>query len=164
MRELTGDIWQLSDKNTDWIVVPTNIGWKSDGKNVMGRGLARQATRRWPELAQIYGDFCRTYGETTPIMLYRPQVNRWCETLLLFPVKPLNVEKPYLSWRQPADLDLIRRHSLVLQSIAPQCRGKILMPSVGCGNGGLDETQVLPVLYAHLTHHCFHHVRLQNCA
>lgn len=160
MQELTGDIWQLADRKKDWIVIPTNIGWKSDGKNVMGRGLARQAARRWPELPWLYGSFCKEHGEITPIMIYRPENKKWCETLLLFPVKPLDKEKPYLSWWHPADLDLIRSHCSVLSFLAPQCSGRILVPSLGCGNGGLDETQVLPVLYSQLTHSCFYNVRL----
>ena len=175
MQELTGDIWELATRY-DGIVIPTNIGWKSDGKNVMGRGLARQASRRWPELPEVYGKFCMTYRDATPIMLYRPPNGRWCDMLLLLPVKPLDQKQPYLSWRQPACLNLITKSIMALGNFASQYTqpsgegtvmpfiepnsSRILVPSVGCGNGGLDESSVLPLLCEHLTLPCFYHVRL----
>jgi hypothetical protein len=174
MQELTGDIWQLAMK-TDAIVIPTNIGWKSDGRNVMGRGLARQAARRWPELPAVYGDFCETYKSTTPIMMFRPPNMRWCRMLLLLPVKPLDREKPYLSWRQEASLPLIEHHVQALANFATQYMetdggtpftcdnpSRILVPTVGCGNGGLDEALVLPVLKRYLDAPCFFHVRYEG--
>lgn len=175
MYQLEGDIWQLAMK-TDAVVIPTNIGWKSDGKNVMGRGLAREAARRWPELPAVYGQFCQTYRAATPIMMFRPPNGRWCRMLLLFPVKPLNREQPYLSWRQEASIELIAYHTRALANFATQYAeatspptypfleenaSRILVPSVGCGNGGLDESSVLPLLCEHLTLPCFYHVRFK---
>lgn len=174
MQELTGDIWELVMK-TDAVVIPTNIGWRNNGTNVMGRGLARDASRRWHELPAVYGDFCQRYGAVTPIMMFRPPNNRWCRMLLLLPVKPLNREQPYLSWRQEASLQLIEHHVQALANFATQYAetdgstpfncdnpSRILVPTLGCGNGGLDEALVLPVLKRYLDAPCFYHVRFEG--
>jgi len=121
---------------------------------VMGAGIALQAKRKLPLLPSWYGHFCKKHGENTPVAQYM--------TLLLFPVKPLNKGKPWLSWRSPADLELIARSAEQLaayrldglynsEGTAPQ----VLLPLVGCGNGGLDPVDVLPRLDRYLTEERF---------
>jgi len=173
MQTIAGDIWGLATAK-DAVVVPTNVGWRSDGRNVMGRGLARQAARRWPELPQDYGAFCRKHGRATPIALYPlPTGNRWCKMLLLFPVKPLDLERPHLSWLQPANAAYIEAHLMrlaeapgtgILKHLDIAEGARVLVPSLGCGNGGLPESQIVPMLHRHLTHPCFVHVQFQEAA
>ena len=43
-----GDIWEHHNDGSRYIVIPTNIGWKTNGHNVMGAGLALQAKTRYP--------------------------------------------------------------------------------------------------------------------
>ena len=181
MRTETGDIWQLSTPE-DTIVIPVNVGWRlTDGRNPMGKGLALQAARRWNFLAATYGEFCRKHGRATPLFVLHT-ANKWCRYLVLFPTKPLNVEKPYLSWRQDADLALIEVNLMHLQQHAlqfcektdslphyqtsrpahyPEQGGsrRILVPSVGCGEGHIAEEVLIQALQAHLTHPCFVHVK-----
>lgn len=171
MRTEVGDIWKLSTK-ADTVVIPTNVGWKNDGKNPMGRGLARQAARRWGFLAEMYGTFCQKHGRATPLCVL-PMESKWCHHLILFPTKPLNVEKPYLSWRQDADMALIEVNLLNLQRHAStycekadaplyysESRSRrILVPSVGAGEGGIPEEMIMQLLERHLTHPSFVHVR-----
>ena len=175
MQTLTGDIWQLAVP-TDAIVIPTNVGWRQNGTNVMGRGLAAQAARRWHELPKVYGEYCQENGAASPIMIFRPPNKRWCKMLLLFPVKPLNREQPYLSWRQDASPALIEYHLGRLTQFADHhCEettheryfagangARILVPSLGCGNGALDETLVLPLLNRYLVSSCFYHVKYEG--
>lgn len=175
MQTIAGDIWGLTT-SADGIVVPTNVGWKADGRNVMGRGLARQAARRWPELPRAYGEFCRKHRAATPIMVWVPPASRWCKLLVLFPVKPLNEEKPYLSWFQDASPDFIDFHLQRLAGMPAflakkwdepsflRGAGRILVPSVGCGNGGLPEEQIVPLLHKRLIHPCFVHVQYSEAA
>lgn len=148
MLEAEGDIWKLSGAK-DAIVIPTNIGWRDrDGRAVMGAGLARDAARRFPALAVMYGKECQEQRERTPITVYRMN-SAWCLALVLFPVKPLLQGKPYLSWQQPASVELIKAHLPALEAIGswPELQeGKIYVPSLGCGNGQLDEEDVLPLL------------------
>lgn len=139
MIETTGDIWRF--ENTHLIVVPTNIGWKHDGRNVMGAGLASDAETRWG-VAQWYGEVCRAFLDQTPVMRY------FCAPILCFPVKPLNLEAPWKSWMGRANLPLIRRSLRQLRNW-PGGR-KIAVPMVGCGNGGLDRADVYPVLRSYL--------------
>lgn len=141
MIKVIGNIWDWLDRDTR-IVIPVNIGWKSDGTNVMGAGLAREAAQRYPGLPFWWGQTCKTLKEKTPVMIYSPQ-----PTIILFPTKPLNPEKPYLSWKQKASLELIERSAQQLARI----EGRIALPMVGCGNGALDPKKVEPILQKYLS-------------
>lgn len=145
MRETTGDLWDFMDDGFA-IVIPTNIGWRKDGSNVMGRGLARQASKRFPELAAIYGQQCKEMVDHGAVEI------RFLGDLILFPVKPLNPEKPWLSWQGMADPVLIEQSAMQLADWTKH-RGErlIALPLVGCGNGGLGEEVVLPILHHHLS-------------
>lgn len=148
---LVGDVWVLQQPN-DWIVVPVNIGWKSDGSNPMGRGLALQAAQKYPTLPREYGDACRRWGETiTP--------TPWPQNkLIFFPTKPLNFASPHLSWKNPASFDLIVAGlASLVQGYALGWShntyddtdfdpGRLLVPLLGCGEGGLRPDVIEPLL------------------
>lgn len=124
-------------------VISTNLGWRRDGTNVMGRGVAQQAAARYPALAREYGQWCqdRQIGGPGSFLYYY-------KDLILVPVKKLNVKQPYLSWQQPASLSLIE---VVVQELAGSYPGEeIALPALGCGNGQLSHAQVIPVLEKHL--------------
>ena len=159
MIETRGDIWDYACLK----VVPTNIGWRKDGSNVMGRGVAQQAARRYPGLAAWYGRECqrmlqsahRDYNTGEPTWGLRGY-----RDLILFPVKPLNFDAPWLSWRQRASLELIRYHTEMLAESMRLAPEPIALPLVGCGNGGLPPSEVLRVLRWHLEDDRFILVRL----
>jgi hypothetical protein len=139
-----GDIWDFVSDPTP-IVIPTNIGWTAEGKNVMGRGLAKQAAERCDGLARWYGDLCRTHRESLPVVRH-PRY-----PLIMFPVKPLDIASPYLSWKQPASLQLIERSCTQVRRILNNTDiFKIYLPLVGCGNGGLEFKDVYPILNKYL--------------
>lgn len=141
-----GDIWRFSP--WCWIVIPTNLGFRADGSNVMGAGLAKQAEKLYPGLAWSYGQSCREWAREGGIH------GIWTSTafsrLALFPVKPLNIEKPHLSWKQNASLELIDQSAWKLSRMFGD-NHQVAVPLVGCGNGKLDEKDVLPILRKHLT-------------
>ena len=141
IRTERGNIW---DHHTSHhIVIPTNIGYKrKGGANVMGRGLAAQAAKRFPDLPRWYGEYCRTFGKDTPVVVY-PEAR-----LILFPVKPLNEAAPWMSWKAEADLGLIKRAAKQLAHVHV---GPVAVSLVGCGNGGLDMDDVRPILDRHLS-------------
>ena len=146
MRKARGDIWHWHDADW-WIVIPTNIGWKRNGENVMGRGLAREAARRFDGLALWYGLHCRDHGASAGVVTWP------LHHLIMFPVKPLREDAPWLSWQQKADLGLIQRSAWELSQL--KLRGflqgaPIAVPAVGCGNGRLKLEQVEPILAAYL--------------
>jgi hypothetical protein len=150
MRTVTGDIWMYG--HTHFITVPTNIGWTKGGLNVMGRGVAKQASQRCPDLTLWYGAECQKYREHTPILQYPGR------RLLLFPVKPLDVKAPWLSWHQQASLRLIEIGLPQLKGIP----GDIALPLLGCGNGKLDPADVMPLLEKYLDEDRFLLVRFDK--
>ena len=167
---MTGDIWTLStDKDT--IVIPTNVGWKSNGKNPMGKGLASQAARRFRFLPRLYGDFCRRHKANTPLLPIRSP--RWCHLLLLLPTKELNPEKPYLSWHAETSpealtirlqqLNHFAHHFTLTGSkevyYAPNSQRRILVPALGTGHGGLPLGLVETLLPHYLLHPSFTYIK-----
>jgi len=179
---LTGNIWTLATTR-DWVVVPTNIGWKKiSGRGIMGAGLAAQAAHRWPWLPRAWGEHCQGYGRDTPLLCVPVQprsakrgdslVNLGAPAgLLLAPTKKLNVEEPWRSWQAPSDPDLIKatldkinsiaeRPEQLLNRLHPDMR--ILVPMLGCGKGGLAEDLILPLMEYHLQAPACHIVRRET--
>ena len=145
-----GNIWDHHAEG-GWIVITTNIGWKSDGSNPMGAGIAKTAANKYPELPIWYGKKCRKFGADTAVLPYKPG------KLFMFPTKPL-AEQPWLSWKQDASLELIRQSTeqLVLWLEILQREGlkfikPIGVPMVGCQNGNLNPKQVIPILEKYLS-------------
>ena len=78
--------------------------------------------------------------------------------MILFPTKPLNEQKPGMSWKNKSSLDLIRQSAQELNELVlpdkeisdnwakPLQTNHVLIPAVGCGNGFLEEDHVVPVL------------------
>ena len=141
MKVLRGSLWDPRLNNCVK-VVPTNLGWKSNGENVMGRGVAKQATEKYQMLSSWYGWRCKAMADSELTRLYR------YHDLVLFPVKPLDRLMPHMSWRQPASLELVEKSTIQLASFMGM--DKVALPLVGCGNGRLDSRDVLPILQKHL--------------
>lgn len=148
------DIWSFGDDY--YKVVPTNLGWRKDGANVMGAGVAKQATERYPELAAKYGGICRAIEAGCSPTVAGKVSDEWkggliarYQDLILLPVKPLNEEKPWLSWQQEARLDLVTEsvRELAIWDDAGFLDRHTVLPMVGCGNGKLPPTKVLPILF-----------------
>lgn len=145
MLRKTGDIWSYHAEGC-WIVITTNIGWRNDGRNPMGAGIAAQAATFFPDLPLWYGHRCLKYGKDTAVCPY-PDAK-----FILFPTKPLNIENPWLSWQADSDLVLIERSAIQLQKLGEILRnvneniGPIALPMVGCQNGRLLPEVVRPIL------------------
>jgi hypothetical protein len=142
MRWVKGDIW-IYHKLGKIIVIPTNAGWKSDGSNVMGRGLAKQASEKFPELPFRYGDCCKR--------LEPHQYFKDCH-LILIPSKKLNEQQPYLSWQHESDKDTIITSLAWLQIHVKEFEGdKIYVPILGAGNGGMQKGLIKEIMDKYLT-------------
>jgi len=107
---------------------------------VMGKGIALQFKRRWPANYEAYEAACKQ-GEVVPCKMFVFDNGQLAEPkfIINFPTKR--------HWRQPSRLsdiecgleDLIRQvRELRIKSIA--------IPPLGCGNGGLDWAEVLPLI------------------
>lgn len=141
-------VWQAEKR---WVVIPTNIGWKKDGSNPMGAGVAAQAASMYDDLKSWYGARCKKYGADTAVCPYYPG------NLIMFPTKSLNVAQPWSSWQMKSDIELIRRGAIQLEALGQiltdkkVCFGEIGLPLVGCGAGGLDRSDVVAVLDKYLS-------------
>ena len=130
------------------IVIPINIGWKKDGSNVMGRGLALYAAEKHPELPRWVGAKCMEHGSDTPCLAWPDNIN---PIYILFPVKPLNMNSPHESWKSMADLGLIDRSARQLSEMSNDMEHvTFAVPLVGCGNGQRAVEEVVPILARHL--------------
>jgi hypothetical protein len=141
LHEITGDIWSLAEAWDAMVVVPTNTGWKKDGSNVMGRGVALQAATRFSELPMKYGAICRNERPAVRLM---PKYG-----LIMFPTKP-RTSRPWLDWQEKADLGVIERSTEELRDL-PGKSPIVVLPLVGCGNGQLCEGDVVPILFKYLS-------------
>lgn len=140
MQEIEEDIWSLWPLG--WAVITTNQGWKSNGENVMGAGLALQASKQFGGLAKEYGAYCQALKEKSSIWYYDRH------RLIMFPTKPLNPEQPHLSWKHNASLELIETG---LQRLKFTSKRPVFVPILGTLNGKLNKDDVLPLMRKYLT-------------
>ncbi len=128
LREVSGDVWDWYARGY-WVAVPTNGTVRKDGACVMGRGLALQAARRFPGFQAAVGTWLGVAGNRVGAF------PAW--RLFSFPVKD--------NWREPVLLQLIARSVQdltyarhLLARYEPQLAAlPVVLPHVGCGNGGL---------------------------
>lgn len=130
MKQVKGDLWQHP---TDLHVITTNGSVRRDGFAVMGRGVALQACKRYPDLQRELGTLLSNYGN---VVHYLPHLR-----LLTFPVKH--------HWRDSARIPLIAKSVYdLLQTLKTYnlLSSRISMPRPGCGNGQLSWKVVEPLL------------------
>lgn len=133
-----GDIWDLHNpKKGEFIVVPTNKTVKKDGCNVMGRGIALQACKKFPTLSKSYGNALKK-GSTVDGMY--PFIKRG---IICFPVK--------FDYKEDANLFLIERSLIELSDwLHLKSIKQLAIPVVGAGFGSLCPGQVLPLILRYL--------------
>jgi len=128
MLETEGDIWEFAPSGV--IAITTNGSLTRDGRAIFGRGVARQAALRFPELAEILGRLLAKEGN---------HVFDLGHGIVSFPVE----ETP---WSLP-DLRIIARSAEELRCLVDRSRWRrVIVPRPGCGGGGLAWKDVRPVL------------------
>ena len=128
MFEITGEIWEHAAASV--IVITTNGSLTADGRAIFGRGVARQAALRSPELAHKLGRLLKEKGN---------RVFDLDNGIVSFPVE----ETP---WSLP-DLRIIGRSAEELRDLADETGWqRIIVPRPGCGGGGLAWKEVKPLL------------------
>lgn len=163
MAEHSGDIFALSNFLRDEIVIPTNPGWTKAGRNVMGRGLALQARKRFPGVDEWYGEFCMQHKGHPPVCRERFSGLRGARTLIFAPTKPFNEAQHWMSWQGKSDLTVIEQSLRELATYVPKLEGgKIWVPLLGCGNGGLQRDTVRELMDRYLTAAHFVRVRWEH--
>lgn len=141
MIEVTGDLWdtQRWPETTTWRCITTNGFVKKNGECVMGRGCAKEASLKYPDMPRKLGHAISTYGN---------KLWAWPKYMLItFPVKH--------QWFEKADIDLIKKSAEELLEWMETFeydeghqgfQGTILLPRPGCGNGQLKWEDVKPVI------------------
>jgi hypothetical protein len=132
MVETRGDIWTYHGRAVIALTVSGSL--TRDGRAVIGRGVARQALERYPDLPVHLGRLVREGGN---------HVHDLGGGLVSFPVEES-------AWSLP-DLSLIARSARELRQLADQRRWHlVVVPRPGCGGGGLSWRDVAPYLEAEL--------------
>lgn len=154
MREAQMDLWQAYDRG-NICCVTTNGYVKRNGEAVMGRGTAKQAAERWPQIPRRLGSQLAVLGNR--VQFIHPR-------LLAFPVKGVQGTSTVRNvvahmagqfpsgsivpgWAMVANVALIERSLLELSIMRePYGWGNVYLPRPGCGAGELDwERQVKPL-------------------
>ncbi len=158
MREATGDMFDKRPRSA--LVITTNGFVKASGENVMGRGCAAQAAKKYPQLPNALGYVLGKAGNH--VHHFKMEDG---EHLVTFPVKP--VEVLYVTpeqvvrhmrnrihpgtlapgWAAVADPDIIERSADELVELVND-RGweDVVLPRPGCGAGELSWTDIKPML------------------
>ena len=107
---------------------------------VMGKGIALQFKNKYPEMFLAYQRVCEGHLLDTGKLYLWKSPEKW---VLMFPTKK--------HWRNPSKIEYIESglrkfadnyERLGIESIA--------FPKLGCGNGGLNWTEVKPVMERYL--------------
>lgn len=107
---------------------------------VMGKGIALEFKKRYPDMFKAYRSACEKNQLTIgKLMLWRAP-DHW---VLLFPTKQ--------NWRNPSQLEYIEQGLLKFsQTYADKNISSIAFPKLGCGNGELDWKDVKPLMEKYL--------------
>lgn len=106
----------------------------------MGKGIAVGFKERYPQMYKLYQSFCKAgavpgevfpyYDRDTDVVIYNLMTQR--------------------HWTTPATLEAIEDSIATMMTMLQDIRiKKVGMPKIGCGLGGLDWKDVLPVLESH---------------
>ena len=107
---------------------------------VMGKGIALEYKKRYPDMFQAYRDICdRRKLKTGSLMLYY-EPDHW---VLLFPTKE--------NWRNPSRMEYIEAGlAKFCRTYAEKGITSVAFPKLGCGNGELNWSEVQPVMEKYL--------------
>lgn len=107
---------------------------------VMGKGIAAEFKRRYPEMFLRYKEYCeRGALDIGQLYLYKTP-NKW---VLNFPTKK--------HWRNPSKVEYIEAGlSKFVQTYTEWGITSISFPQLGCGNGDLQWRVVRPVMESYL--------------
>lgn len=105
---------------------------------VMGKGIALEFKKRFPEMYVKYKEICAT-GLFTPGKLWIYKDPNSDLRILNFPTK--------LHWRDPSKFEYIEAGlKKFIYTYKEKNITEIAFPLLGCSNGGLDVNEVLPYM------------------
>lgn len=137
MKEIYGNAWDLFDSEEfDVLFITSNGTVKNNGEAVMGRGIAAEAKKRYPEIAYNLGQSL-SLGNKPQVIKIIPNATKEDIFLMNFPVKH--------NWWEKADIELIKESCRAVKrwfNGPDYINWKLLLPRPGCGNGQLSWEDV----------------------
>lgn len=107
---------------------------------VMGKGLAAEFKKRYPEMFKRYRELCRADRFHVGQLWLWKGPDQW---VLNFPTKE--------HWRNPSQISYIQAGlQKFVESYQERGITEIAFPRLGCGNGGLDWGEVRPLMERYL--------------
>lgn len=157
MKEMKGNMLNIS---CDALCITTNGYVKKDGNLVMGRGIAKQIQRYFPNITKDLGHLVKTKGNNVHLVY---QETEDMPSIISFPVKPVakiceshddyvshmkfNIGDTIQGWACKASMFMIEKSAHQLVRLADEHGWEvILLPRAGCGAGELDWADVKPIL------------------
>jgi O-acetyl-ADP-ribose deacetylase (regulator of RNase III) len=136
IRNVAGDLLR---QDADALVNTVNTA------GIMGKGIALQFKRAWPEMFRDYEAACARGDVRIGAM------HVWATGSLTNPRFIINfpTKRHWRSGSKLEDIDLGLTD--LLRVIREYDLRSIAIPPLGCGNGGLDWTEVEPLIHRHLT-------------
>lgn len=141
-----GNMWDVFGK-TDLFMITTNPIRRNDGAVVMGRGIAKEASTRYPRMPYDFGyrlaqaEHWQAYEDALhPVNI--GIIDRYDE-------QPVGWFMVKHHWRSPADVTVIDKSARLLAGWAngkARLIKRIDLNFPGIGNGKLDREEVLPLL------------------
>ena len=108
---------------------------------VMGKGLAAEFKKRYPDMFRRYRDLCLSGKFQMGQLWLWKGPNQW---VLNFPTKK--------HWRKPSQISYVEMGlKKFVQSYEERGITEIAFPRLGCGNGGLDWDEVRPLMEQYLS-------------
>jgi O-acetyl-ADP-ribose deacetylase (regulator of RNase III) len=109
-------------------------------KGVMGRGIALQFKKAFPDVYKIYKADCDNNRVHVGRMhiVKRSEADRY-QFIINFPTKD--------DWRKPSKIEYIKEGLTSLIKVIQQYKiQSVAIPALGCGQGGLNWDDVLPLI------------------
>lgn len=107
---------------------------------VMGKGIALEYKKRYPEMFIKYHELCANHQLDIGKLYLWKKADKW---VLLFPTKK--------HWRNPSTLEYIEQGLIKFADNWDKLgAASIAFPRLGCGNGGLDWNVVKPLMEKYL--------------
>ena len=108
---------------------------------VMGKGLALEMKKRYPDMFEKYKDFCnKGLIDVGKLWLYKHSDEKW---ILNFPTKK--------DWRNPSEYEYIEDGMIkFVETYKERGIKTVAFPMLGCSNGGLDKDIVLQIMTKYL--------------
>lgn len=131
MQLTKGDILQA---NTEALVNTVNT------KGVMGKGIALQFKRAFPDVFKAYKNACDTgIIQIGKVHICERPASELHHYIINFPTKD--------DWKNPSKIEYIKKGLESLTEVVKQYNIRsIAIPALGCGQGGLKWNNVLPLI------------------